>query len=65
MTVFAVEAVAISVIVPLPLFFSTSFEFQFKILAAEKGVKFLVPEFLLAHSVIKHEFDIKNQNNVN
>ena len=32
---------------------STSFEFQFKILAAEKGIKFLVPELVLANSVIK------------
>lgn len=35
------------------LIFSTSLEFQFKILAAEKGAKFLVPEFLLANPIIK------------
>ncbi len=37
----------------LSLFLSPSLEFQLKILAAEKGVKFLVPEFLLANSIIE------------
>lgn len=35
------------------LIFSASLEFQFKILTAEKGIKFLVPELVLANSVIK------------
>ena len=35
------------------LFFPALFEFLFKILAAEKRIEFLVPELLLADSVIK------------
>ena len=35
------------------LIFSASLEFQFKILTAEKGIKFLIPEFLLANAVIE------------
>lgn len=35
------------------LFFPALLEFLFKILAAEKRIKFLVPELVLANSVIK------------
>ena len=38
------------------LFLSTSLEFQFKILAAEKGIEFLIPEFMSACAVIQIRF---------
>ncbi|GFI07527.1 hypothetical protein IMSAGC006_02284 [Muribaculaceae bacterium] len=37
-------------------FLSPSLEFQFKILAAEKGIEFLVPEFMSASAVIQIRF---------